>query len=96
MKPATYSTIRRERPRQSDVFAIYRHSVHYPRGVYVTKLPAFLGGTLPADANAQAYIARCIAEDADNRRARIADYLATRAARPAPVATPSDQYALPL
>lgn len=66
--------------------AVYRHTVHYPHGVLVTKF----GNQVSADA----HIARQVAEDCETRARKVADYLAERAARPAPVVAVSDQLEL--
>lgn len=59
-----------------DRIAVFRVTRHYPRGVLVTKCRN--------QVSADDLIRRTIAEDRENRAARVADYLAERAARPAP------------
>lgn len=66
--------------------AVYRHSVHYPRGVYVHKFSN--------QEYADFWIARQVSEDQGNRLAKITDYLAERKARPAIIAEPSAQLSM--
>jgi hypothetical protein len=81
MTKQTYSTkIAKRHPSQSDMVAIYRQNIHYPRGVFVARMAT--------QAIAEAWIARQVAEDAADRARCVRDYLAMRAVRPAPVAVP--------
>ena len=68
---------------ESGKVAVYQYSRHYPRGVFWAKIRS--------EEEAKAYIARQLIEDAENRMARVADYLAERAMRPAPVKADTGQ-----
>lgn len=59
-----------------DRVAVLRVTRHYPRGLLMVKCRTY--------AIADDLIERQVAEDNANRRERVADYLADRAARPAP------------
>lgn len=81
MKPARYeASYSKSRP------AVMRFDAYYPKGRLQVRLRL---GT-----DVAAYIARQVAEDHAVRLSHINDYLAERAARPAPVVEPTNQ--LPL
>lgn len=66
--------------------AVLRVDRFYPYGRLVTKCRS--------QAQAEDLIARQTAEDAENRMTRVRDYLAERAARPAPTPKVDDQMTL--
>lgn len=71
------------KPLERGKVGVYQYSRNYPRGVFWAKASS--------EEQAKAYIARQLIEDAENRMARVADYLAERAMRPAPVKADTGQ-----
>lgn len=63
--------------------AVYEHNAFYPNGKFVWKHRS--------QNHADLWIARQVAEDKDTRAAKVADYLAARAARAPIVAEVSNQ-----